>query len=92
MEMYGRVWCVMRIPQIMGWWGIVLIQQTNVAEAELPFWRRGKELFPESRLSYNRSWGRCVGPVVIFFPRGVGDLTVLRFLHENTCQCEYKTE
>lgn len=56
----------------MGWWGIVLIQQTNVAEAELPFWRRGKELFPESRLSYNRSWGRCVGPVVIFFSKRSG--------------------
>lgn len=92
--MYDRVWRVMRIPQIMGWWGIVLIQQTNATEAELPFWRRGKELFPESRLRYNRSWGRCVGPVLMsfffFFSGGVGDLTVWRFLHKNTCQCEYK--
>lgn len=28
---------------------------------------KGKELFPESRLRYNRSWGRCVGLVVILF-------------------------
>lgn len=28
---------------------------------------KGKELFPESRLRYNGSRGRCVGPVVIFF-------------------------
>lgn len=45
MEMYGRVCLVMKIPQIMGWWGIVLIQQTSAAETELPFWREGKELF-----------------------------------------------
>ena len=33
----------------MGWWGIVLIQQTDAAETELPFWRRGRsQLFPES--------------------------------------------
>lgn len=69
MEMYDRVCRVMRIPQIMGWWGIVLIQQTNATEAELPFWRRGKSYFLslDSRLRYNGSRGRCVGPVVFFF-------------------------
>lgn len=54
--MYGRVWRVMRIPQIMGWWGIVLIQQTDAMETELPFWRKGRsQLFPESRLRSNGS-------------------------------------
>lgn len=35
---------------------------------------KGKELFPESRLRYNGSGGRCVGPVVIFifFCKGSG--------------------
>ena len=56
--MYGRVWRVMRIPQIMGWWGIVLIQQANAAETELPFWRKGRrQLFPEYRPRSNGSWG-----------------------------------
>lgn len=65
MEIYGRVCRVIRIPQIMGWWGIVLIQQTNSAETELPFWRKGRsQLFPESRLRPNRSWGSCVGLLV----------------------------
>lgn len=45
MEMYDRVWRVMRIPQIMGWWGIVLIQQTNATEAELPFRRMETSYF-----------------------------------------------
>lgn len=92
MEMYGRVWRVMRIPQIMGWWGIVLIQQTNAAETELPFWIKGRsQLFPESRLRSNGSWGRCVGLVVVSW--GARDPTVLRvcrFFHlqmyKNTCQ------
>lgn len=54
--MYGRVWRVMRIPQIMGWWGIVLIQQTDAMETELPFWRKGRsQLFPESRPRSNGS-------------------------------------
>lgn len=51
---------------------------------------KGKELFPESRLRYNRSRGKmCVGPVVILeggVARGVGELTLLRFLDGNTCQ------
>lgn len=67
MEMYGRVWRVMRIPQIMAWWGIVLIHQTNAAETELPFWRKGRSrLFPESRLRSNGAWGKICGPDGVF--------------------------
>lgn len=84
--MYGRVWCVMRIPQIMGWWGIVLIQQTNAAETELPFWIKGRSLlFPESRPRSNGSWGRSVGLVVVSW--GARDPTVLRVCGFCICKC-----
>lgn len=86
MEIYDRVWRVLRIPQIMGWWGIVLIQQTIATETELPFWRkRRSQLFPEYWLKSNGSYGRCVGLLVIFW--GVGDLTVLRFWGFYICEC-----
>lgn len=57
----------------MGWWGIVLIQQTSAAETKLPFWRKGKSpLFPESTLRSNGSRRSCVGlleVLVSFFLR-----------------------
>lgn len=68
------------IPQIMGWWGIVLIQQTDAEEAELPLWRLGgRQLFPECRPRSNVSWAKSA--VFIFFKPS-------KFLgfSENTCQ------
>ena len=80
MEMYGRAWRVMRIPQIMGWWGIVLIQQTNAADTKLPFWRKGKEPV------ISRSNGEAVWAWWCFLGGG-GDPTVLRVWGFCMCEC-----
>lgn len=89
-EMYGRVCRVMKMPQIMGWWGIVLIQQTSAAETKLPFWRKGKSpLFPESTLRSNGSRRSCVGLMEVFvsFFFEVGDPTVWRVWGFCGCEC-----
>lgn len=71
MEMYGRVWRVMGVPQIMGCRRIVLIQQTNAVE----LWGTGgggvggsailekaNQLFPKSMLRSDGSLVKVCGP------------------------------
>lgn len=75
MEMYGRVWCVMEVPQIMGCWRIVLIQQTNAVELGegcchlglglglgAAILEKANQLFPKSMLRSDRSLGKVCGP------------------------------
>lgn len=81
--------------------GIVLIQQTNAAETELPFWRKGRsQLFPECRLRSDGSGGKLCVCGCSFFGGWWGlrprVLRVLRFCIckwiKNTCQWDYKSE
>lgn len=63
MEMYGRVWRVMVVPQIMGCWRIVLIQQTNAVElGGAAILEKANQLFPKSMLRSDGSLGKVCGP------------------------------